>query len=272
MVSSAATEPRGLRLPQTGTTAHRDRGGADIACVDGQGGTMSTIEVKPADARQVRRSDRHDGGSLSAVYLMAVIDYIDDMAIEDTGSRVFAEVYAYNDQVMNLLRADTLHISRLLVASGSALSSSADAYRQVDEAARERYDGQYVPAGASTLTRRSPPGKCGGPRFCPHATRGGCRRGLRPDRQDHLVDRLDLHLRCCVEAGRALRTAPDGPADGGDLRRLRLRRSRRWRARGSRISWRAFVGWTCRRQREVFERGGPPVPTDAELDALLGSD
>jgi hypothetical protein len=23
---------------------------------------------------------------------------------------------------------------------------------------------------------------------------------------------------------------------------------------------------------EVFERGGPPVPTDAELDALRGSD
>lgn len=112
---------------------------------------MSTIEVKPADARQVRRSDRHDGGSLSAVYLMAVIDYIDDMAIEDTGSRVFAEVYAYNDQVMNLLRADTLHISRLLVASGSALSSSADAYRQMDEAARQRYDSRYRSGGSVDL-------------------------------------------------------------------------------------------------------------------------
>jgi len=112
---------------------------------------MSTIEVKPADARQVRRSDRHDGGSLSAVYLMPVIDYIDDMAIEDTGSRVFAEVYAYNDQVMNLLRADTLHISRLLVASGSALSSSADAYRQMDEAARQRYDSRYRSGGSVDL-------------------------------------------------------------------------------------------------------------------------
>jgi len=224
---------------------------------------MSTIEVKPAALEQCAEAIGTTGDSLSTVYLNPVYDYIDGMAIEDTGSVVFSNVYDYNSQVMSRLRTDTVHISSLLVSSGSALSSSADAYRAMDEAARERYDGQYRAGGSVALDPQVPTGATPAAPASALAPPEAPRRRLRPDRQDHLVDRLDLHLQWRAEAGRALRTAPDGPADGGDLRRLRLRRSRRWRPRGSRISWRAFVSWTRRRERRSSSaavRRCPPTP------------
>jgi len=117
---------------------------------------MSTIEVSPAALEQCAEAIGTTGDSLSTVYLNPVYDYIDGMAIEDTGSVVFSNVYDYNSQVMSRLRTDTVHISGLLVSSGSALSSSADAYRAMDEAARERYDGQYRAGGSVALDPQAP--------------------------------------------------------------------------------------------------------------------
>lgn len=119
---------------------------------------MSTIEVSPAALEQCAEAIGTTGDSLSTVYLNPVYDYIDGMAIEDTGSVVFSNVYDYNSQVMSRLRTDTVHISGLLVSSGSALSSSADAYRAMDEAARERYDGQYRAGGSVALDPQVPTG------------------------------------------------------------------------------------------------------------------
>lgn len=119
---------------------------------------MSTIEVSPAALEQCAEAIGTTGDSLSTVYLNPVYDYIDGMAIEDTGSVVFSNVYDYNSQVMSRLRTDTVRISGLLVSSGSALSSSADVYRAMDEAARERYDGQYRAGGSVALDPRVPTG------------------------------------------------------------------------------------------------------------------
>lgn len=112
---------------------------------------MSSFEVSPTALEKCGEAIGTAAGSLSFVYLMPVSDYIDKMTIEDTGSRVFSHIYMYNEQVMGQLRTDTMHVSSLLVESGSALSASADAYRKMDDAARERYDRQYHPGGSVEL-------------------------------------------------------------------------------------------------------------------------
>lgn len=112
---------------------------------------MSAFDVQPAALDKCGEAIGTAGGSLASLYLMQVHDYVEAMSIEDTDSAVFSNIYTYNEQVLAKLRTGTTHISSLLVDSGSALSLSAAAYRRMDEAARERYDGQYHAGAGAEL-------------------------------------------------------------------------------------------------------------------------
>lgn len=112
---------------------------------------MSAFDVQPAALDKCGEAIGTAGGSLASLYLMQVHDYVEAMSIEDTGSAVFSNIYTYNEQVLAKLRTGTTHISSLLIDSGSALSLSAAAYRRMDEAARERYDGRYHAGGRVEL-------------------------------------------------------------------------------------------------------------------------